>query len=176
MTRKSRTLTFVLSWLPGLGHLYLGLNKRGLQFMGAFFACIILNPLLPFVFPFVLAILWFCCLFDALQKVAVVNEMASRQGSSPISEQPDGSRAEAGSNTSDLDQTILSWQALKEHNPVNPAWIGGVYTVVGLLALMKDLAPNVWETLVSIHIGSILFAVALIGFGLWLIRTYVKKG
>ncbi|HZK35012.1 MAG TPA: hypothetical protein VFD33_06865 [Bacillota bacterium] len=38
----SRGLTFLFSLLPGGGHLYLGLMRRGVQLMTLFFACIFL--------------------------------------------------------------------------------------------------------------------------------------
>jgi hypothetical protein len=175
LTRKSAFLTFILSWLPGLGHLYLGLNKRGLQFMTAFFACIILIPLLPFVFPFVLAILWFYSLFDALQKAAVINTLASHQGTPTIPADPGDAAIDRDSLTTNLDQTIDPLRALREQNTVNPLWIGGVCILVGLLVMVREVFPTVWDVLVRMHIGSILLAAVLIGFGLWLIRTYSKK-
>ena len=79
MTKKSMSVTFVLSWMPGLGHLYLGLNSRGLQFMAAAFACIVLIPVVPLVFPFVLALVWFGSLFDALQRAAAINAYIEHQ-------------------------------------------------------------------------------------------------
>jgi len=36
----SPALTFLFSFLPGAGHMYLGLMRRGLELMAAFFACI----------------------------------------------------------------------------------------------------------------------------------------
>ncbi|TXK83455.1 hypothetical protein [Paenibacillus sp. N3.4] len=71
MVGTNKIITFLLSFIPGVGHLYLGLNKRGLQFLIGGFACISLIPPFPMVFPFVLAVIWFYGLFDALQKVTL---------------------------------------------------------------------------------------------------------
>ncbi|MFT4414617.1 hypothetical protein ACLM5H_12230 [Fredinandcohnia humi] len=69
--RKSKTLATVLSMFPGAGHMYLGLQKRGLQLMVAFlFAIYILDILRLSLFLFLIPIIWFYSFFDALQKVS----------------------------------------------------------------------------------------------------------
>ncbi|MFS0820640.1 hypothetical protein [Bacillus sp. 1P02SD] len=69
--RKSKTLATVLAIFPGAGHLYLGLQKRGIQLMAAFlFAIYILDVLRLSLFLFLIPIIWFYSFFDALQKVS----------------------------------------------------------------------------------------------------------
>lgn len=69
--RKSKTLATVLAIFPGAGHLYLGLQKRGIQLMAAFlFAIYILDELRLSLFLFLIPIIWFYSFFDALQKVS----------------------------------------------------------------------------------------------------------
>lgn len=66
--RRSKTLTFFLSFCPGVGHLYLGAMTRGLQFLILFFglwALIDLHSLR--ILSFAIPIVWFYALFDALQ-------------------------------------------------------------------------------------------------------------
>lgn len=66
--RKSKALATLLAMFPGAGHLYLGLQRRGLQLMAAFlFSIYILDTLQLSLFLFVIPILWFFSLFDALQ-------------------------------------------------------------------------------------------------------------
>ncbi|BCJ86084.1 hypothetical protein [Effusibacillus dendaii] len=66
---KSKFLTFVLSFLPGLGHLYLGLTRQGIELMTLFFASTWMVAILgPFPFGFFIPILFFYGIFDALQK------------------------------------------------------------------------------------------------------------
>lgn len=68
MAKKSKFATVILSALPGLGHLYLGWQQRGLQFMLAFFVMLfMLNWMSLSLFGFLLPVLWFYSLFDALQ-------------------------------------------------------------------------------------------------------------
>lgn len=73
--RKSKTLATVLSIFPGAGHMYLGLQKRGLQLMAAFLLSIyILDILRLSLFLFLIPIIWFYSFFDALQKVSMHGE------------------------------------------------------------------------------------------------------
>jgi len=69
--RKSKILAMFLSLLPGAGHMYLGLQKRGLQLMAAFLMSIyILDVLKLSLFLFLIPILWFFSFFDALQRIS----------------------------------------------------------------------------------------------------------
>ncbi len=66
--KKSRMLATALSIFPGAGHMYLGLQKRGLQLMIAFlFSIYILDVLNLSLFLFLIPIIWFFSFFDALQ-------------------------------------------------------------------------------------------------------------
>jgi len=68
MSKKSKFATVILSALPGLGHFYLGWRLRGLLFMLAFFMAIFLMDWIGLsLFAFLLPVIWFYSLFDALQ-------------------------------------------------------------------------------------------------------------
>lgn len=69
--KKNKTLATLLSIFPGAGHMYLGLQKRGLQLMAAFLFCTyIMDVLRLSLFMFLIPILWFFSFFDALQMVS----------------------------------------------------------------------------------------------------------
>jgi len=69
--RKSKAIATLLSIIPGAGHLYLGLQKRGIQLMAAFlFSIYILDVLRLGIFLFVVPIIWFFSFFDGLQKAS----------------------------------------------------------------------------------------------------------
>jgi hypothetical protein len=69
--RKSKIIAILLSVFPGAGHMYLGLQRRGLQLMAAFlFAIYIMDVLRLSIFLFLIPILWFYSLFDAMQCVS----------------------------------------------------------------------------------------------------------
>jgi hypothetical protein len=73
--KKSKTIASLLSFIPGVGHLYLGLQKRGFQLLLAFFLAIyILDILRLSLFMFLIPIIWFYSFFDALQLVSKQNE------------------------------------------------------------------------------------------------------
>ncbi|MFC4100360.1 hypothetical protein [Paenibacillus xanthanilyticus] len=66
--RRSRLFATVLSILPGAGHMYLGLQRRGLQFMAGFLLSIyLLDTLELSLFLFLVPILWCYAFFDSLQ-------------------------------------------------------------------------------------------------------------
>ncbi|QQE78976.1 hypothetical protein [Alicyclobacillus sp. SO9] len=172
MQRKSRFLTFVLSFVPGLGHLYLGLNRRGLQFMIAAFACVILSTMIPLIFPSVLAIVWFYSLFDALQKALVINIYAERNGNEGgVVDNPYDSQ---GVNFSHLDHPIVPAEFMQGRRGTGPVWIGGLSILIGVLVLIRQVFPHIWSVLIRAHGGTIVLAAILIGFGIWLIRTQMK--
>ncbi|MCR2823436.1 hypothetical protein [Lederbergia panacisoli] len=69
--RKSKAIATLLSIIPGAGHLYLGLQKRGIQLMAAFlFSIYILDVLRLGIFLFIVPIIWFFSFFDGLQKAS----------------------------------------------------------------------------------------------------------
>jgi hypothetical protein len=69
--RKSKMIATVLAVFPGAGHMYLGLQRRGLQLMAAFLLSIyILDVLRLSIFLFIIPLLWFYSLFDALQHIS----------------------------------------------------------------------------------------------------------
>ncbi|UOE94503.1 hypothetical protein [Alkalihalobacillus sp. LMS39] len=73
--KKSKTVATLLAVFPGLGHLYLGLQRRGLQLMAAFlFAIYIIDVLRISFFLFIIPLIWFYSIFDAMQKSAAYDE------------------------------------------------------------------------------------------------------
>lgn len=73
-SRKSKVISILLGIFPGAGHLYLGLQRRGLQLMAGFLAALyILDEMRLSVFLFLLPILWFYSFFDVLGQVAKLN-------------------------------------------------------------------------------------------------------
>jgi hypothetical protein len=80
--KKSKAIATFLSIFPGAGHLYLGLQRRGIQLMAAFlFSIYILDILRLGIFLFLIPIIWFYSFFDGLQK-------ASKYGDEPMDDTP----------------------------------------------------------------------------------------
>lgn len=64
-SRKSGFLTFVFSFIPGAGEMYLGLMKKGIAVMGAFGIVFFLCALIRNgIFGILLPIIWFYSFFD----------------------------------------------------------------------------------------------------------------
>ena len=75
MRKKNTFLTFLLSAIPGVGHLYLGLMSRGMQLLTAFFGVFFLTFLFHNeLFLFAVPLIFFFSLFDALQMAQHIND------------------------------------------------------------------------------------------------------
>jgi hypothetical protein len=80
--KKSKAIATFLSIFPGAGHLYLGMQRRGIQLMAAFlFSIYILDILRLGIFLFLIPIIWFYSFFDGMQKV-------SKYGKEPFEDVP----------------------------------------------------------------------------------------
>ncbi|MBY6037782.1 hypothetical protein KUV80_14010 [Fictibacillus nanhaiensis] len=67
---KNKIFATILAIFPGTAHLYLGLQRRGLQLMAAFLFTIFILDVLRFdLFFFLAPIIWFYSFFDALQQI-----------------------------------------------------------------------------------------------------------
>lgn len=67
LMEKNRFLTFLFSLIPGAGHMYLGLMKKGVSLMLAFGAVFTLCNFLNIgLINFILPVIWFYCFFDTL--------------------------------------------------------------------------------------------------------------
>lgn len=65
-----KLITIALSVVPGAGHMYLGLMKQGLQLMSAFFFTAFLMGWLNLsLLLFILPVIWFYGIFDALHRM-----------------------------------------------------------------------------------------------------------
>lgn len=80
--KKSKAIATFLSIFPGAGHLYLGMQRRGIQLMAAFlFSIYILDVLRLGIFLFLIPIIWFYSFFDGMQK-------ASKNDEEPLEDTP----------------------------------------------------------------------------------------
>lgn len=147
MMKKSKCLAFVLSAIPGVGHYYLGLMQRGLQFNLAFFGLFAVTGLTGLEFLNVLAaVVWFYAAFDALQTAALQGQ------GEPLADRP-----------------LVPW------NRVVPrlSGVGWALIILGLLTMVRNnfggLLPRELRTF---DWQSLLVALFLIGFGLYLLRGY----
>lgn len=71
MKSGKRAMAAIFSAIPGAGHMYIGLQKQGLQYMSIFFFTIFLGNWLDIsLFMFVIPIIWFYSFFDILKKTS----------------------------------------------------------------------------------------------------------
>lgn len=164
MIKKRRWLTFLLAMVPGLGHLYLGFKKLGLEYMIGASLCIIFIPSMPMVFPFALAALWFYQLFDALQKAAWMKISAEEHERMMFHQDAYGMPWGMGMPASPA----------YPNDDVNPVWIGFGCVAAGILLLIVTTFPGLWDLLTEMNIGSILLSLGLIGYGLRMLKKNPK--
>jgi hypothetical protein len=118
--KKSKAIATFLSIFPGAGHLYLGMQRRGIQLMAAFlFSVYILDVLRLGIFLFLIPIIWFYSFFDGMQKV-------SRYGDEPVEDIP-----------------IISY--FLNHQK----WIGIGLIFLGLYYLVMNIALPVLSSMIS---------------------------
>ncbi|WAH35903.1 hypothetical protein [Alicyclobacillus dauci] len=157
---KSKAVSFFLSFVPGVGHLYLGLQQRGLALMGSAFLCIVLMPMFPLIFPFVLAMIWFFGLFDALQQTTAMNRRFNH----------------ARGDSTDDEEMIVDDLLLSPRTASRPSipslWTGIIFIAVGIVLLFHILFPHLWSWLSSRHIGAVILALVIIGFGVYYLRRH----
>ena len=151
--QKSGFLTVLFSLVPGLGHLYLGVQQRGLSLMILFFAVIFLNSVVPdgLEFPIALAIpiLWFYSQFDALKYRTQIN----------------------------LGETVEDRAIFPQlQNAVRLSWLGWGLAAIGVMNVfynlmfafqLSDRFQNAIEDIVT--------ALILIGVGWWLVGGKAEK-
>lgn len=94
MRRKSKFLTFILSFIPGLGHIYLGKSKRGGTFLFGFVGACVLGailaegvsspePLLIILFSWLVSLVDSMTLVDDINNAYMYNSYYNQNGYTP---------------------------------------------------------------------------------------------
>lgn len=167
MKMKNFAATVVMSVLPGLGHLYLGLTRRGIQLMIGMFVCIAFIPVLPMVFPFALTVLWFYSFFDALKRLTVMNNYVRYFEERSIEERvPTLSTV---SPFSSLDEEVIYFRALNSSRVQGEIGIGVVLVLAGGILFTKFFSPPLWGWMSSREGATLLLASVLVLYGLVII-------
>lgn len=136
-----KLIAVILSCIPGAGHMYLGLQKEGLQFMCMFFfTAFLMGWLNMSLFFFILPVIWFYSLFDAYHH---------SQGE-PVERWED-------------DLFVVSW--LKER----PKWVGWGLVILGCIAIIERIITPLLDWQVRQLLQTGLVALILIVLGIRLI-------
>ncbi len=141
--KKSKGLTFFLSFIPGAGHLYLGLMNRGLQFLILFFGTIFIsNILISGMFQFLLPVIWLYCLFDALQQYNKIKE------SNEI-----------------VDIPLISWDRFTK----SKHWFGWILIILGVYLFVEKLIFETYGWQFTDTFRTIIFSLMLILIGIYML-------
>src|SRR3990167_9993980 len=125
-TKKNKLLAYILSvLLPGLGHIYIGLPKRGLQFLGFYLLLILVQVFagLPSSFTLVLKlasiILWFWSLVDIYNKMSHLEDLQNKSNliSPDIQPKPSGLMSSIGFKNKEEFRTPITEIINKENVP-----------------------------------------------------------
>lgn len=151
MQKKNTFLTFLLSAIPGVGHLYLGLMNRGMQLLTAFFGVFFLTFLFHNeLFLFAVPLIFFFSLFDALQMAQHIN---------------DGQEVE--------DRPALPWKTLG----IQRHWIGYGLIFLGVYLIFYSVFIPIVEPFLDIglyafsrYVETLFVSALLIFFGFRMIR------
>ncbi|MHB1419832.1 MAG: hypothetical protein ACYCX4_09670 [Bacillota bacterium] len=139
--KKSRLWALLFSFIPGAGHMYLGWQQRGLQFMLGFFLSLFLMDWFHLsLFLFLIPVIWFYSMFDTMHLVSGAVEQV------PVTE-----------------RGFISWVAEKQR------WVGLGLIFMGMLLLFDQLlVPYISEEVIRLAKTGIVSAI-FIGGGLRLI-------
>ncbi|MCM3783964.1 multi-tm2 domain protein [Neobacillus mesonae] len=151
--KRSKVIATLLAAFPGAGHMYLGLQKRGMQLMLMFLGSIYVLDLMNLsIFLFLIPIIWFYSFFDGLQQ-------ASKYGREHLYDKP----------------VIESWTRYQ-------SWIGiallflGVYYILIRLVVPEfggRFEYHVYQ--IQSHMNTIVVSLLLIGAGIRLLFKPRKK-
>jgi hypothetical protein len=153
--RRSKVLATLLAAFPGAGQMYLGLQKRGLQLMLLFLGSIYIMDLLRLTLLFFLIpVIWFYSLFDALQHI-------SRYGSEYLEDRP-------------VIEGFINHQG----------WLGAVLLCMGVYYIAADVAIPILDVRypqwrlsyrLDAYFKTVLVALVLIGGGIKLLTSKSKS-
>jgi len=99
LTKQNKKLiSMFLSIIPGAGHLYLGLQRQGLELMAGFFLAFYVTDWLRIsIFMIFVPIIWFYSMFDVMHKVSGDRPMQDEE--MPISKWFKGEKSIIGENS-----------------------------------------------------------------------------
>jgi TM2 domain-containing membrane protein YozV len=146
---KKPWLAFILSLMPGVGYLYLGLMRRGLQTMVVFYGTIFIAAALNFeqITALVLPVTLFYTIFDTLQLLKKNNE---------------GQQVE--------DKPLFDVEILESKH----VFLGYGLIFLGLIALANNLLPQSFAY--HHYLGKIIPPVLILGLGIYILfRNAGKK-
>ena len=155
--KYNKFYTALLSIVPGAGHMYLGLMKKGLQFMFIFFGVIMITDLIYSARSFTILniVIWFYAFFDAYH-----------------------SRKKLESGRSVEEDLFLELKL----NQVKPKYIGIGLIVLGSIVLVQQVIIELLSVgtiiippYIKVAILNSIFPVVLVVIGVLILMNIVRK-
>lgn len=155
--RRSRLVATLFSVFPGAGHMYLGLQRRGLQLMAGFlFSIYILDTLRLTLFLFIVPIIWCYAFFDGLQQSSKFEQYGGHL----------------------QDEPVIQWLPNRQRGLGAGLILLGIYYVFD--QLLVGILPRYFKDLFNLyaireHIQSAMVAILLIAGGIMLLVKGTRK-
>ncbi|MCF8012388.1 MAG: B-box zinc finger protein [Clostridiales bacterium] len=149
---KSRFIAFLLSLMPGLGYMYLGLMKKGLETLILFFGTIFVSSIIHLgeLVSFVLPVLFFYSVFDTQNLL---------------------SKMKNGIYVADI--SLLRWEDWGSKNISRNSIIAYGLIGLGVVALLNNVMPFVYHNYI---LERILPPVIIIGLGVYILYRNKRRG
>ncbi|HEX3045850.1 MAG TPA: hypothetical protein VHY08_13920 [Bacillota bacterium] len=154
--KKSKFWTIIFSLFPGVGHMYLGLMQRGLQFCLIATALIVISIITQLgVLGALGPVIWFYSLFDAMQRADLIRQEQTVP-----------------------DELLFPWNKI----PVSSRWGGWLLIIFGFIILvnntfnLRELLPDlpVLDFIFSINYSVLILSLFMIIFGVIIIRRNAR--
>ena len=155
--KYNKLYTSLLSMIPGAGHMYLGLMKKGLQFMFIFFGSVIVTDLIYSAKSFTVLniVVWFYAFFDAYH---------SRR------------KLESGR---DVEEDLFLELRLES---AKPKYVGVGFVILGCMVLLQHIVRElmsldmiVFPPYIKTAILDSIFPIILISIGIFILKNSENK-
>lgn len=157
----SKNKAILFSFIPGAGHMYLGLMRQGIELMFLFFFTIAVSNVFNIsIFFILLPIMWFYSIFDVKEKASKMNNL--QDGDLPIFKSTNFSKS------------------LQDENAGK--YIAYIFIILGVFSLLDNIVMPLLNQYVDYEILRIIkdlfISLLLIVAGLFMIikRKKVEKG
>ena len=165
MNKRNGFFSCIFSLIPGAGHMYIGLLKKGTSIMALFFLCVALSSYFSLsVFAYILPVIWAYSFFDFWNLRRMSSEDFSNIIDMPV-----------------LSSTLFNRDFMSRHS----ASAGLVLAIIGAAIVLRLIRRAIWYVIPSFmqqfissfiyYVPKLIVAAVLIGAGIYLISRKKKE-
>lgn len=166
MEKRSKFLTFILACIPGVGHMYLGLVRKGTEILLSF---IVLNMILRIIgFQFLSIPIWFYFFFDTFRIANMIDRGEILEDGPFVSQKFNSTN---GMNLNDLTRKVSN--TINTKSWVIIGW--GLVVLGGIVILNRALAYTRYYYLIREYSRNYLTPIIFILLGVYILIKSIKK-